>query len=252
MIKLFVLDLDGCVTHPFKTPHWESISKVRDYNLQSRIDPSIPGLSICTGRPYPYAEAVAQWLDIDLPIVFESGGGIYHPADQIISFSPYYDEYSQEVESLKTWADELVRDAYQDVLIEFTKKTDIGFVHNDHNKIQQILELAEQYVGSNYPMFEVHHTEVSVNVILSKCNKGHGLRWLSDVTGISLDNMAYIGDSSGDVSALKLVSKPFSPSNASSSASSVSKQLPFETSQAVLSAYEELIEYNRALIAIDS
>lgn len=72
MIRLFVLDIDGCISHPFETPDWESISEIRELNRLSREVEEIPSLSLCTGRPFPYAEAVAQWLDIRLPFVFES------------------------------------------------------------------------------------------------------------------------------------------------------------------------------------
>src|SRR5690625_6841963 len=72
MIKLFVTDLDGCISYPYRTPNWDAIQEIRDLNIASRSNPEIPPLTICTGRPHPYAEAVAQWLDVRLPFVFES------------------------------------------------------------------------------------------------------------------------------------------------------------------------------------
>ncbi|MEX0994912.1 MAG: hypothetical protein WD599_05245, partial [Balneolaceae bacterium] len=78
MINLFILDLDGCVSEPYKTPDWESITKIRELNRRSRETDHIPPVTLCTGRPLPYAEAVAQWLDIRLPFVFESAG-MYDP-----------------------------------------------------------------------------------------------------------------------------------------------------------------------------
>jgi hydroxymethylpyrimidine pyrophosphatase-like HAD family hydrolase len=83
LIRLFVLDIDGCISHPFKTPDWESISEIRELNIRSRQEAEIPALTLCTGRPLPYAEAVAQWLDIRLPFVFESAL-LYHPVRQKI------------------------------------------------------------------------------------------------------------------------------------------------------------------------
>src|SRR5690625_6436425 len=68
MIKLFVTDLDGCISYPYRTPNWEAIQEIRDLNIASRSIPEIPPLTICTGRPHPYAEAVAQWLDVRLPL----------------------------------------------------------------------------------------------------------------------------------------------------------------------------------------
>src|SRR5690625_6722787 len=77
MIKLFGTDLYGCISYPYRTPNWEAIQEIRDLNIASRSNPEIPPLTFCTGRPHPYAEAVAQWLDVRLPFVFESAG-LYH------------------------------------------------------------------------------------------------------------------------------------------------------------------------------
>lgn len=246
MTKLFVLDLDGCVTHPFVTPDWQSISQIREYNLASRYDKSIPPLSICTGRPFPYAEAVAQWLDIKLPIIFESGGGVYFPDKQVVEFSPTYYQNEQKVADVRSWIKELIRTDFPDLLLEFSKQTDAGIVHNDESKIMEVYNRAVEYVGATYPDFEVHRTEVSVNIILKECNKGNGLRRISEITGISLADIAYIGDSSGDIPALKIVGKPYTPANGNAQAQKVARQTKGETSIGVLEAYEELINENRA------
>jgi hypothetical protein len=64
MIRLFVVDLDGCISFPFVTPDWEAINVIRDLNIASKHDPSIPPITICTGRPLPYAEAVAAYTTL--------------------------------------------------------------------------------------------------------------------------------------------------------------------------------------------
>ena len=248
MTKLFVLDLDGCVTHPFITPDWESITRIRELNILSRTDKTIPPISICTGRPYAYAEAVAQWLDIQHPIIFESGGGVYYPNDQCLEFAPAFYEHFEKVQEMKQWIEHLVETKYPDVLIEFTKKTDAGLVHSDVSKILEMYELACDYVHKNYKDFEVHRTDVSVNIILKECSKGSGITWLSELTDISLDEIAYIGDSSGDISALKVVGTPFTPSNGAPALDSFAKRLKGETSFGVLEAYEELISNNRKVM----
>jgi HAD superfamily hydrolase (TIGR01484 family) len=245
MTKLFVLDLDGCVTHPFITPDWESITRIRELNILSRSDKSIPSLSICTGRPYAYAEAIAQWLDIQNPIVFESGGGVYFPNEQRLEFAAPFFEHFDKVQEMKQWIEHLVETKFPDVLIEFTKKTDAGLVHSDEAKIVEMFELATDYVYKNYIDFEVHRTAASVNIILKDCSKGSGIKWLSKLLGITLDEIAYVGDSSGDISALKIVGTPYTPANGAPELDVFAKRLRGETSIGVLEAYEELISFNR-------
>lgn len=244
MTKLFVVDLDGCISMPFVTPHWPSISWIRELNQLARSNPAIPELSICTGRPFPYAEAVAQWLDIRQPIVFESGGGIYFPDRQQVEFSAHYIAHRQEVEEVREWVESLIASEFSSVMLEFSKKTDAGVVHNDLSVIKTFYERVHVHVTEQYPNFEVHRTDVSVNIILKECNKGNGLKRLAEITGISLDEMAYIGDSSGDISALKIVGKPFAPANAVDAVKDIAQVTSGKTSIGVLEAYQQLAASN--------
>ncbi len=74
MIKLFITDLDGCIAHPFLSPDWEALSKLKELNRLSKEREEIPALTICSGRPFPYVEAIGQWLGVEAPMIFESGG----------------------------------------------------------------------------------------------------------------------------------------------------------------------------------
>ena len=126
MIKLFVSDLDGCISHPFIPPDWHAISEIKKLNESSESKLEIPALSLCTGRPYPYAEAVAQWLNVRYPILFESGIGCYHPKTNALLWSsiitPEIQEYFTE---LRKWTERVVLPQYPNTLIEFTKKIDV-------------------------------------------------------------------------------------------------------------------------------
>jgi len=77
-------------------------------------------------------------------------------------------------------------------------------------------------------------------------NKLRGLRLLGSHLDVTLDEMAYIGDTGGDAVALKEVKMPFAPSNARKVAKDVAKVTKGETTQGVLEAYLEVIEYNRS------
>lgn len=246
MISLFVLDIDGCISYPFVTPDWQSITKIREYNQLSRTDQTIPQLSICTGRPYPYAEAVAQWLDIRVPFAFESGGGIYYPEHQKVELLPAYHKHADAVAEMKTWADSLVNERFPDVLIEFTKKTDVGFIHTDEAVVRELFEIAKLKASGEDSLFEVHRTEVSVNVILKECNKGAGITRIAELVDVPLENVAYIGDSTGDLTALKVVGHPFCPANANAAVKSISRKMSGKTSKGVLEAYEIIIDKNRS------
>ncbi len=246
MIKLFITDLDGCLTYPFETPEWELITRLREYNKLSRIDPTVPALTICTGRPQPYVEAVAQWLDIEFPVIFESGGGLYKPRINELHWSPFLtDEMIAKLEDIRNYVTLEILPDYPHSFLEYSKHTDVGVVSAHYSEIQEIYSRIKKYVLDRYTEFEIHYTEVSCNVITKACNKGAGVAFLSDVTSISTSQMAYIGDGTNDIPALKKVRRPFAPQNAREETQKVAEVLDVPTTSAVVKAYEMLIADNR-------
>lgn len=245
MIKLFVTDLDGCMSHPFITPDWNAINRLRELNLLSRSDDNIPPLSICTGRPFPYAEAVAQWLDIKLPFVFESAGLFLMDGHRIETAVDHQNGELKPIYEMQKWMQKEILPNFPDAVLEFTKMMDAGIVCPNKEVIDEVYELILQKIDKSYPDLEVHTTDVSVNVLMPGNNKLKGLEMIGNSTGISLDEMAYIGDSGGDVIALKNVKMPFAPANARQEAKDHSEVLKEETTRAVVEAYERIIEQNK-------
>ncbi len=247
MIKLFVTDLDGCISIPFKTPVWDHITQIRNLNISSQDDEAVPPLSICSGRPYPYVEAVAQWLDVRLPVVFESGGMYDMNTNQFDQNGFFDDKALEHVNELKEWMRETVITRYPSGIMEFSKMMDAGFVHPKKEVIEEVLPEVEKYVSENYSEFEVHHTDISINIILSKNNKRAGIEKLSEKLGIKPEEVAYIGDSNGDIPALEIVGQSYAPVNAKSYVRDIVKYpLEEEATASVLKAYKMIIESNKS------
>ena len=245
-IKVFVTDLDGCMTDPFETPNWEAYSQIRALQLQSELDPSIPPMSICTGRPMPYAEAQAQFLGVRLPFVFESGGGFYDLTTNTLTWNPIVtDALLSDIEAIRPWAHDEIFPNFPGSMPEFAKFTDVGLIHRDKSVIDEIHVLAAKKISQEYPHFEVHKTDVSVNIIVKKANKGEGLTYLSKMLEVDLSEMAYIGDSSGDIPGLELVGMAFAPSNAHEPVKEVAHLVTSSPSTlGVLEAYHWIIQHN--------
>lgn len=247
MIKLFVLDIDGCITQPFVTPEWEIIRKIRDLQARSVDDGRVPELSICTGRPLPYAEAVAQWLDIRKPIIFESGGGLFDPQKYFIEWSSHLNDHIlDQMEEIKKWVERDIIPEFEGCSLEVGKRLDVGVVSRDTEQILDIYNTVKPQIEHRYPDCVVHRTDVSVNIILEASNKGSGLLQLADYTGIPLQEMAFIGDSSGDIAALEISAMAFAPANAIGEVRNLENVISLKESstRAVLEAYEMLIKSN--------
>lgn len=249
MIKLFITDIDGCISTPFKTPDWDLLSQIRRLKEQSMHDMAVPSLSICSGRPFPYVEAVAQWLGIENPVVFESAG-IYELSTNKMRLLPAFDEKAnQQVRELKQWLQNEMIPRYPDLIIEFTKKMDAGIIHLEKAVIDEVYPQIVDYVEENYPDFEVHKTDVSINIILGENNKRNGIMELCEMMDLEPREVAYIGDSSGDIPGLKAVGHAFAPLNASDDVKEVAEVLEAEVTDAVLMAYRNIIKKNRRLLA---
>jgi hypothetical protein len=186
-------------------------------------------------------------LCIDVPFAFESGAGLYHTAKNRLDWAPEItEERLLAIDELKRWAQKDIVPQFPGTVAEFTKRCDIGFIHPEVAINHQIRETVLPHVAANYPDFEVHDTDVSVNIILSDCNKGSGVRFLSERLQIPLSEMAYIGDSSGDIPAMKLVKRSFAPSNAREMVKPYAELINLEATEATKEAYERIIQANRA------
>lgn len=249
MVKLFITDIDGCLSVPFVTPDWELVSAIRRLNQKSRHQPEIPPLSICSGRPFAYVEAVAQWLDITIPVVFESAG-IFAPDDYRVSTNSVFDdEASRQIDELQQWLRRDIIPLYEGMILEFSKQMDAGLIHPETKIIREVYPRIYDHVDRNYGDFEVHHTDVSINIVAKANNKRTGIKDLCDLLDIEVSEVAYIGDSSGDIPGLRLAGMPFAPANASEEVKKVAQVAPYESTRAVLWAYEQLIAHNEKRIA---
>lgn len=245
MIKLFVTDLDGCISYPFQTPTWDAINKIRELNIKSRTDKHIPPLSICTGRPYPYAEAVAQWLDIKLPFVFESAGLFHWEGNKVETALKSSDGELEPIREMKKWLEKIILPEFPSASYEFTKMMDAGVVSTDKDVIDQIHEKVITKVNRDFPNLEIHATDVSVNILILGNNKLQGMRLLAKSQNITLDEIAYIGDTSGDLPALEKVKLAYSPKNARAVVKNQTRVINLEATEAVLEAYKQVINFNR-------
>jgi len=248
MIKLFITDLDGCISMPFIPPKWDVITEIKRLNELSKSDETIPPMTICTGRPMPYAEAVYQWLGMYKPFLFESGGGVYDMNNNKLHWHPTFDEdRERELGELKFHLKTNFIEKYPNTIPEFAKYTDSGIINQTPDVIHEMYPVIKEYVDLKYPNFEVHYTDVSINVISKSTNKGEGIKFLCRLLELDLEEVAFIGDTGGDRPGLEIVGMPFAPKNAMKSAKEVSDVMDGEDADAVLQAYKKVIEYNRNL-----
>jgi HAD superfamily hydrolase (TIGR01484 family) len=250
VIRLFVTDLDGCLSHPFRAPDWEPLLALTRLHARHAHDPHVPPLTLCTGRPLSYAAAVAQWLAVTTPILIESGSGMYDPVANRLAWSPTISARAEAaLDRLRLRVHRELVARFPGTMPEFDKQRDVGVNNPDPGAIASLLEIITGMVRDldaelGDTELEVHHTAISVNVIPRAANKGAGLHWLGEHLGIKLSEMAYIGDSGGDISALRRAGMAFAPANAIDAVKAIATATRGEATAGVLEAYQAVIAAN--------
>jgi len=212
MIRLFVTDIDGCLAEPYTPYDLTGLSTLRDRAARDRD--AAPTLSICSGRPYPYVEAVSQALDVTAPVLFESGGGRFDPVAAQTAWSPHLtDELEAKLQTVRQWfVTECIPGTH--LSLDHAKRTQAGVVSPSVEEIRTVRPRAEEFVAEEAPGLHVFSTDVSVDVVPPNITKQDGLEWLADHLGLGLDEIAYIGDANADLDALNAVGLSFAPANA--------------------------------------
>lgn len=249
MTRLFVSDIDGCLAapyRPFELDKLERLSTLSTIAGAPGNHPDFPAVSICSGRSYPYVEAMSQVLGLISPVLFEAGGGMFDPVDASIKWHPAFTaDVRAEVDELR----DTVKSLVEDLPVEFdhAKKSQVALVGTDSKALDRALTLIKRHVEEHHPDMRAYHTHISIDVVPLSINKRRGMEWLAETTGISMEQIAYIGDTNGDIDALEAVGRSFAPANADEPVKAVVDRVcSGHTIDGVLEAYGACVEANRA------
>ena len=130
MISLIVSDIDGCLSRGGSEPlPLEFFMELQEWNDRARLDGSIPPVTMCTGRPQPYVEAIIQATGCYMPVLCESGGGLYDLQDRTMLLSPRFDSQRQQ---LHDFLSEEIRKQFlsdgRPIVVEPGKHTEITII----------------------------------------------------------------------------------------------------------------------------
>lgn len=209
MIKLFVSDIDGCLAMPY-----ESFRVDRIGALMERIHaPDTPAFSLCSGRAYAYVEAMTQLLGIRVPTLFESGAGMFDVTTGQSTFHPSFTEdLRRDVRDIQTFMEEVIS-RYPGLSMDRAKLTQGAAAGREEYGLYDALEEIRVFAEREFPHFNTFHTHISIDVVPNGLTKAEGITWLADHMGIPLDEIAFIGDTNGDLPALEIVGRSFAPAN---------------------------------------
>ena len=218
MIRLFVSDIDGCLAEPYQPYDLTALGQLAAWTREAGMPGHhavLPAFGLCSGRAYPYVEAMSQLLGCVVPVLFESGAGRFDPVRAVSTWHPALTpDVRTAMHRIQDFMATEIVGTDTGMSMDYAKGTQAALVGTDPDELYPALERIRAWVAANAPGFNTFHTHISIDVVPDGLTKREGLAWLADDMGLSLDEMAYIGDTNGDIGALEVVGYSFAPANA--------------------------------------
>jgi hydroxymethylpyrimidine pyrophosphatase-like HAD family hydrolase len=217
VLRLAVVDVDGCLTPgEAREWNWKALQAISDFNRRAQRGEPVPAVTLCTGRQEPYIEVLMQAIGAYQPGIYENGCGLYFPDGYRFVEHPLI-----TVETRKALAAAKAA-IYQEVVM-----SGLGYFQPGKEVSLTLYPLPGITVGRLYravagilrdhdARFALQASVSCVDVTPAGLDKGTGVRWLSDETGIPLMQMGGVGDSPSDLKFLRLLGRSAVPANAAS------------------------------------
>lgn len=209
-----VCDIDGCLcpetTDDFDAP---GLLHIAQYNRLAHERGDRPPLTVCSGRPEPFVEAMSRLLRNRLPCVAENGVWLWHPATNHYDMDPAITpEHLQAVQDARAWVEETL--APRGVVMQPGKAGSISLYHPDTPMLRSLEPVVKEEFARRAWPFRMSMTWFYINCDLSVVSKATGLDRFMAATGLTKGRLAGIGDTMGDLAIRERVAFFACPANA--------------------------------------
>jgi hydroxymethylpyrimidine pyrophosphatase-like HAD family hydrolase len=240
-MKLVVLDIDGVLSPGEAYPlDLGLLARLGNLNRRARQGEAVPAVTLNTGRPSPYVEAVMQAIDGWQPALYESGAGLYFP--QTYQFRAAPGLTPAHLAKLRLIIERLDQAIVQSGRAYWQPGKSVChtlFAHPPFT-LTDLMPEAQAIVAEVSDDFIVTPASLALNVHPAGIDKGSGLRWLAQVTGIDPIQMGGVGDSAGDIEFLRLVGWPAAPVNATAE---VKAAVRYVSTRPEAAGLQEILDY---------
>ncbi|MEN0111429.1 MAG: hypothetical protein AAF805_11970 [Planctomycetota bacterium] len=195
-----ISDLDGCLASERGGPFdLARLGVLAEHNRLAQAQADRPVITVCTGRPQPFAEAMCRVLaNTTLPCVAENGVWLYHPGD-----NRYEQDPAIEPAHLAAVADaaRLLRERYAPLGVtqQPAKTASVTLFHPDRQVLIERFEEVQGMLADRGWPFRVSMTVDYINCDLRHISKASGLRRWFDATGIDPARCVGLGDTGSDL-----------------------------------------------------
>jgi len=241
---LIISDNDGCLVAEDTSPlDLESLAKLAIHNRLAQSSRDRPILTLCTGRPQPFAEAMCRLLaNRAAPCIAENGVWMYNPADNRYEMDPAITAaHRAAVREASDWiAAEL---GPKGVSQQPGKAASVSLYHSDTEYLKSIgPRVRDEFARRGWPL-RVSMTWFYINCDLAHVSKGTGLDRLLAATSTMRDRLMGIGDTTGDMPIRERVAFFACPANAQDEIKKVADYVsPFAEAKGVVDIVERFAQ----------
>jgi hydroxymethylpyrimidine pyrophosphatase-like HAD family hydrolase len=217
-------DIDGCLAPESSGPmDVASLAKVAEHNRVAQARRDRPVVTLCSGRPQPFAEAMSKLLaNTSVPLVAENGVWVYDPATNDYLMDPgILPEHRAAVRDAAAWLEGEF--GPRGVRQQPGKSASISLYHPDTDYLKSLgPRIGEEFAGRGWPL-RVSATWLYINCDLAHVSKGTGLdRVLAMLAAqparlgrpVDRSRLAGIGDTPSDLAIRERVAWFGCPGNA--------------------------------------
>ncbi|MEZ6318554.1 MAG: HAD hydrolase family protein [Phycisphaerales bacterium] len=235
-------DVDGGLSPDFFGPaDTATLAAVAEHNRRAHEDRDRPPLTLCTGRPLPFADAMARIVAVrDLPILCEGGVWMLDPATYRWSRDPNITEDHLEfARELGRWA----TDTFDGCYLETGKTAAVTIFHDrgpDHLRAHVVPAVEAEVARRNAP-YRVAMTWTCINVEPLAVSKATGLDRAIAHANLDPKRLAGIGDTMSDLPIRERVAFFACPANAAADLKPHADYVsPYEEARGVVDILERM------------
>lgn len=209
MDQIIFCDIDGCLVEGKHAPlNLGGLAQVR--HLVEQLAQRDIGFCLTTGRPQPYAEAMAQVLGLRTPFICENGAFVFHP------------KYGKPILRIKESKRHRLG-KLRKLLVETNYALEMGNEGSIRISWDGIERMNEADIAKHRAMMAEHyrafgfkwsHSRTSVDIMVRGFSKRAAAAFILKRYGLEPENAYAIGESDNDRKLLEFVEVPMCPANA--------------------------------------
>lgn len=239
-IDLIVSDIDGCLQPESNSAmDLASLARIAAWNGAAVRHRDRPMVTLCSGRPQPFAEAMCKLIgNLHVPCVAENGVWMYHPGSNAYSMDPSITSSDRAaVHEAAKWLDREF--GPRGVSQQPGKVASISLYHSDTHVLREIgPRIEREFAERGWPL-RVSMTWLYINCDLRHVSKATGMQRLLETLGLSRERVAGIGDTMSDLAIRDHVGWFACPANA---ADEIKRHADFVAEHAEARGVVEILE----------